>query len=39
MLDTQIIISEIIQADLTATEKTTASAVGEGLAPPEIMVK
>ena len=29
------ILSEIVKADLTATDKTNGFAVGEGLAPPE----
>ena len=33
------ILSEIVKADFTATDKTKGLAVGEGLAPPEITVK
>ena len=37
--DRMNILSEIVKTDLTATDKTNRSAVGEGLAPPEITVK
>ena len=37
--DRMNILSEIVKTDLTAADKTNRSAVGEGLAPPEIMVK
>ncbi len=37
--DRMHILSEIVKTDLTATYKTNNSAVGEGLAPPEITVK
>ena len=37
--DRMQILSEIIRDDITATEKTSGIAVGEGLAPPEITVK
>ena len=37
--DRMHILSEIIKTDLTATDKTIGTAVGEGLAPPEITVK
>ena len=35
--DRMNILSEIVKTDLTATDKTNRSAVGEGLAPPEII--
>ena len=37
--DRMNILSEIVKENLTATDKTNRSAVGEGLAPPEITVK
>ena len=37
--DRKQILSEIVRTDVTATEKTTFSAVGEGLAPPEYWMK
>ena len=37
--DRMQILSEIIRDDITATDKTSEIAVGEGLAPPEITVK
>ena len=37
--DRMQILSEIVRTDLTATNKTIGTAVGEGLAPPEITVK
>ena len=37
--DRMQILSEIIRDDITATDKTSGIAVGEGLAPPEITVK
>ena len=37
--DRMHILSEIVKTDLTAADKTNRSAVGEGLAPPEITVK
>ena len=37
--DRMHILSEIVKADLTATDKTNGLAVGEWLAPPEITVK
>ena len=33
------ILSEIVKENLTVTDKTNGLAVGEGLAPPEIMIK
>ena len=35
--DRMHILSEIVKTDLTATDKTDGLAVGEGLAPPEIL--
>ena len=37
--DRMQILSEIVRTDLPATYKTIETAVGEGLAPPEITVK
>ena len=37
--DRMQILSEIVRSDISAISKTTATAVGEGLAPPEIVVK
>ncbi len=37
--DRMHILSEMVIADITATDKTIEIAVGEGLAPPEITVK
>ena len=37
--DRMHILAEIIKTDLTATDKTIGTTVGEGLAPPEITVK
>ena len=37
--DRMKILSEIVITDLSATDKTTGIAVGEGLAPPDITVK
>ena len=37
--DRMQILSEIVRTDLPATNKTIETAVGEGLAPPEITVK